>query len=125
MSKQCTSRRVSEGIVRAPHGANWRKASGAIDLIGVRAKARAALGPPPNCALESAVLITLPPGAYTGIVTGADGGTGVGIVEVFEADASLLSSLRAKIYKFDLELIKQDKWLLQWASWQAASLGDM
>ena len=41
------------------------------------------------------------------------------------SDASLLSSLRAKIYKFDLELIKQDKWLLQWASWQAASLGDM
>jgi hypothetical protein len=48
---------------------------------------------PPNCALESAILITLPPGAYTGIVTGADGGTGVGIVEVFEADANPLSEL--------------------------------
>jgi Calx-beta domain/Subtilase family len=45
-------------------------------------------GPPPNCNLESAVLITLPPGAYTAIVTGSDGGTGVGLVEVFEADDS-------------------------------------
>ena len=32
---------------------------------------------------ESAILITLQPGAYTAIVTGANGGTGVGIVEVF------------------------------------------
>ena len=50
-------------------------------------------GPPVNCSLESAILITLPPGAYTGIVTGADGGTGVALVEVFEADASTLSDL--------------------------------
>jgi len=40
--------------------------------------------PPPGCAQESAMLITLPPGAYTAIVSGADGGTGVGLVEVFE-----------------------------------------
>jgi len=50
-------------------------------------------GPPANCSLESAILITLPPGAYTGIVTGADGGTGVALVEVFEADASTPSDL--------------------------------
>ncbi len=48
---------------------------------------------PPGCALESAILITLPPGGYTGIVTGADGGTGVGLVEVFEADANASSEL--------------------------------
>jgi hypothetical protein len=30
------------------------------------------------------MLVTLPPGAYTAIVSGADGGTGVGLVEVFE-----------------------------------------
>lgn len=41
------------------------------------------------------------------------------------SDPSLLSSLRAKIYKFDLELVKQDEWLLQRASWQRASMGDM
>ncbi|MGN6719935.1 MAG: choice-of-anchor Q domain-containing protein [Candidatus Binatia bacterium] len=48
---------------------------------------------PANCALEAAILITLPPGAYTAIVSGADGGTGVGLVEVFEADASVVSEL--------------------------------
>jgi hypothetical protein len=45
-------------------------------------------GPPPNCNLESAILVTLPPGAYTAIVTGSNGGTGVGLVEVFEVDDS-------------------------------------
>src|SRR6185369_359948 len=30
-------------------------------------------GAPPNCNLESAILITLPPGPYTAIVTGAEG----------------------------------------------------
>ena len=49
--------------------------------------------PPPNCALEAAILITLQPGAYTAIVTGASGGTGIGLVEVFEADASTVSEL--------------------------------
>jgi C1A family cysteine protease len=37
----------------------------------------------PANALESAILTTLQPGAYTVIVSGVGGGTGVGIVEVF------------------------------------------
>jgi hypothetical protein len=41
---------------------------------------------PPGCALESAILISVPPGAYTAIVSGVGGGTGVGLVEVFEVD---------------------------------------
>jgi len=41
------------------------------------------------------------------------------------SDASALSSLRAKIYKFELELVKQDEWLLRQAKWQPASMGDM
>jgi hypothetical protein len=41
---------------------------------------------PPGCAQESAMLITLPPGAYTAIISGVGGGTGVGLVEVFEVD---------------------------------------
>ena len=51
-------------------------------------------GPPPNCNLESAILITLPPGAYTAIVTGANGETGVGLLEVFEADDSKTAANR-------------------------------
>jgi len=50
-------------------------------------------GPPPNCNLESAILITLPPGAYTAVVTGANGETGVGLVEIFEADNSIEAEL--------------------------------
>lgn len=41
---------------------------------------------PGGCAQESAILITLPPGAYTAILSGVGGGTGVGLVEVFELD---------------------------------------
>jgi len=37
-----------------------------------------------GCARESAILVTLPPGPYTAIVSGVGGGTGVGLVEVFE-----------------------------------------
>ena len=37
----------------------------------------------PADAKEAAILITLNPGAYTAIVTGKNGGTGVGIIEVF------------------------------------------
>jgi len=42
-----------------------------------------ATGVGPTDPLESAILTTLNPGAYTAIVTGAGGATGIGIVEVF------------------------------------------
>ncbi len=38
---------------------------------------------PPSNDLESAILATLPPGNYTAIVAGKNGGTGVGLVEVY------------------------------------------
>jgi hypothetical protein len=47
----------------------------------------------PNSGLESAILISLPPGAYTAIVRGANGGTGIGLVEVFDLDATVPSKL--------------------------------
>jgi hypothetical protein len=34
--------------------------------------------------LDSALLVTIPPGSYTVHVTGAGGGSGVGLVEVYE-----------------------------------------
>ena len=42
------------------------------------------------------------------------------------SDASLLSSLRARVYYFEMELVKpDDEWLLKSARWQRASPGDM
>jgi hypothetical protein len=42
--------------------------------------------PPPGCTQESAILITLPAGPYTGLLFGADGATGVGLAEIFEVN---------------------------------------
>jgi hypothetical protein len=39
---------------------------------------------PPMNDLESAILTTLNPGTYTAILAGKDGGTGVGVVEVYD-----------------------------------------
>lgn len=41
---------------------------------------------PTGCNLEPAILVTLDPGNYTAIVSGVGGGTGVGLVEVFEVN---------------------------------------
>jgi len=48
---------------------------------------------PPGCSLESAILITLNPGAYTVHLSGADGETGLGLVEVFDVDVAVASQL--------------------------------
>jgi Matrixin len=45
-----------------------------------------ATGVPPSNPLESALIATLPPGNYTAVVRGADGGSGVGLVEIFDLD---------------------------------------
>lgn len=54
-------------------------------------------GPPTDCGLESAILITLPPGAYTAIVRGFGAGTGVGLVEVFDVLEYNLALLEGKL----------------------------
>ncbi len=53
--------------------------------------------PPPGCAQESALLVTLPPGGYTFQLSGAGGETGVGLVEAFEADGNLTPTKLANI----------------------------
>ena len=58
---------------------NWSTAANAAQLQ--------AAGFAPSNALESAILVTLPPGAYTGIVSGVGGGTGVAVVAVYEVDS--------------------------------------
>jgi DNA-binding transcriptional regulator YdaS (Cro superfamily) len=57
---------------------NWGTAPNVAEIT--------ATGIAPSNALESAILMTLNPGAYTAIVRGVGGSTGVGIVEVFEID---------------------------------------
>jgi hypothetical protein len=57
---------------------NWGSAANAAQIQ--------ASGFAPSNALESAILTTLAPGAYTAVVSGAGGVTGLGLVEVYEVD---------------------------------------
>ena len=52
---------------------------------------------PPND-LESAIIATLAPGSYTAVVSGKNSGTGVGLVDVYQLDAttSIFSNLSAR-----------------------------
>jgi len=54
---------------------DWQTAANAADLVAAHLA--------PTNAKESAIMMTLPPGAYTAILSGMNGGTGVGIVAVF------------------------------------------
>jgi len=56
---------------------NWQTNSNAAQIMATL---------PPNDPKEAAVLIRLEPGYYTTVVTGADGGTGIALVEVYEID---------------------------------------
>lgn len=57
---------------------NWQSAANASDVT--------ATGLAPTNAKEAAVLLRLEPGDYTTVVDGADNGTGIALVEVFEMD---------------------------------------
>ena len=50
---------------------------------GPNAQQLKVLGLAPGNDLESAMQVTLPPGAYTAVVAGKNGGTGIGLVEVY------------------------------------------
>jgi len=52
-----------------------------------------ATGIPPTDDRESAIVLTLDPGSYTGILSGVGSTTGVGLVEVYDLDASAGSRL--------------------------------
>jgi hypothetical protein len=66
--------RSSDNAVLATND-DWQSAPNAAQIL--------ASGFAPNNPLEPAILATLPPGAYTAIVSGSNGGTGVGLVGVF------------------------------------------
>jgi hypothetical protein len=48
---------------------------------------------PPGCDQESAIVVDLPAGGYTAIVSGVGGQTGVGLVEVFEVAEVVIQSV--------------------------------
>jgi len=52
-----------------------------------------ATGLAPTNDLESAIIQTLDPGLYTAVVSGKNGGTGVGLVEAYDLDSSVASQL--------------------------------
>jgi hypothetical protein len=68
---------VRNGAVVAAND-NWGDAPNAAQIQ--------ASGYAPSHPLESAILINLAPGAYTAIVSGVGGGTGIGIVAAYEVD---------------------------------------
>lgn len=41
------------------------------------------------------------------------------------SDIDAISSLRARLYRFELRLVREDEWRLQHASWQPASIVDL
>lgn len=54
------------------------------DWQSTNAAAITATGLAPTSALESALILTLPPASYTALVSGVNGATGVALVEVYE-----------------------------------------
>jgi hypothetical protein len=59
---------------------NWRDAANWQEIINTTI--------PPENNLESAILTTLEPGAYTALVRGSNGGTGIAVVEAYDLDQS-------------------------------------
>jgi streptogramin lyase len=62
---------------------NWRENQAEVEATGL----------PPSNDLESAIVRTLAPGAYTAVVRGRNNGTGVGIVEVYDLNDAASSRL--------------------------------
>ena len=64
---------------------NWQEAANRQEIIDSTLA--------PSADLESAVLLTLAPGAYTAVVRGVDGGVGVSLVELYDLDPTAASKL--------------------------------
>jgi hypothetical protein len=58
------------------------RSAGAIEVAAARAGAFSL----PRASRDAALLVTLAPGAYTVVVTGANVGTGIALVEIYDAD---------------------------------------
>ncbi|QJR16524.1 RCC1 domain-containing protein [Usitatibacter palustris] len=80
MNPTLTLVRQSDGVVIATND-DFRTQTNPIDL-----DALFAAGLQPNNDFEPAIIATLPPGAYTAIVQGVGGTTGIALVGVYEVD---------------------------------------
>lgn len=74
----------SSGVTLATND-NWQESAKAQAIIDA--------GLAPTNDMESAILMTLDPGAYTAIVRGAGGTTGAALVEVYDLDRTVDSKL--------------------------------
>ena len=63
---------------------NWRE---------TQEQAIIATGIPPSNDLESAILVTLDPGAYTAILSGNNNGTGAALIEIYDLTPNAMSKL--------------------------------
>ena len=63
------------------------------DWASSQAQEISASGIPPSSNLESAIVATLEPGAYTAVLRGKGNSTGVGLLEVYDLDSSAPASL--------------------------------
>ncbi|MDP9098345.1 MAG: fibronectin type III domain-containing protein [Verrucomicrobiota bacterium] len=81
---------LHQGSVTLSTNDNWK----VNDQTGQsqEAEVRATTVPPGND-LESAIVTTLTPGSYTAILAGKNGGTGVGVIEVFDLAQAANSKL--------------------------------
>jgi hypothetical protein len=80
---------LHQGNVTLVTNDNWKTRS---DGTSQQAEVEATTIPPAND-LESAIVTTLNPGSYTAVLSGKNGGTGVGVVEVYDLNQPANSEL--------------------------------
>ena len=74
---------LHQGNLTVATNDNWKQNQAAVEATGLQ----------PSNDLESAIVTTLTPGAYTAILSGRSNGTGVGVVEVYDLDQVVNSKL--------------------------------
>jgi hypothetical protein len=70
--------KLFDGTTLLRQNDNWQSAANANEITATTI--------PPSNPKEAAILMRLEPGSYTTVVDGADNGTGIALVEVYELD---------------------------------------
>ncbi len=90
--------RIYGGAVQLAENDNWEAGDGGAAVRAAGARAGAFPFSPGSA--DAAVLLTLPPGAYSAIMDGARGANGIGLIEAYDAGsgAARLINLAARAY---------------------------